>query len=165
MDVNPQDLVAFCGGYCGNCGICGAIIGVRLHALRNLLEAAGFRREAEHLGWPLMREIAAGCCAQLEAHAASFSELAGKLFPTHCRDGCVPPCEIARCCREKGFTTCAECGELDGCDQFLERHQVARENLAEIREMGLQAWAERQLADAMHAERKKLVEAVERALE
>ncbi len=165
MDANPTDLVAFCGGYCGKCGICGTVIGVRLQAVRNLLEAAGFRREAERLGWPLMREIATGCCAQLEQHADSFAELAGKLFPTHCRDGCVPPCEIARCCREKGFTTCAECEELDGCARFDERHQGARENLRDIRETGLQAWAEQQFADCMHAERKKLVEAVECAFE
>ena len=161
MDTNPVDLVGFCGGFCGKCGISGLAIGLRLEALRALLAAADFRQEAEHLGWPLMRDIATRCCAQFEQQATSFGELAGRLFPTHCRDGCVPPCEIARCCRAKCFATCAECADLDGCDRFTERHAPAKQNLDAIRTSGLEAWADEQYADVVRTRREKLVGAVD----
>ena len=161
MQTNPADLVGFCGGFCGKCGISGLAIGLRLDALRGLLAAADFRQEAEHLGWPLMRDIATRCCTQFEQQAASFGELATCLFPTHCRDGCVPPCEIAGCCRAKGFATCADCVDLDGCERFCERHSEAKRNLEAIRAVGLEAWAEERYADAVRHWREKLVGGVD----
>ncbi|MBM3475601.1 MAG: hypothetical protein FJX75_20245 [Armatimonadetes bacterium] len=161
MRTNPVDLVSFCGGYCGKCGISGLAIGLRLETLQALLGAADFRQEAEHLGWPLMRDIATRCCEQFDQQAASFGELAGRLFPTHCRDGCVPPCEIARCCLERSFTTCAECADLDACERFTERHAEAKQNLAAIRAMGLEAWAKEQYSKAVNGWREKLVGAVD----
>jgi len=160
MQANATDLVSFCGGYCGKCGISGMAIGLRLEALRALLGAADFRQEAEHLGWPLMRDIATRCCAQFEQQAAAFGELAGRLFPTHCRDGCHP-CGIADCCRGKGFATCADCADPEGCDRFTERHAEAQQNLAAIRAMGLEAWARQQHDAVVRSWREKLVGAVD----
>jgi hypothetical protein len=162
VDIKPVGLVSYCGGYCGKCGISGAAIGLRLDALRALLEAADFRKEAEHLGWPPMRDIATHCCAQFEQQVDAFGELAGRLFPTHCRDGCHP-CGIADCCRGKGYATCADCADLGGCDRLMERHAQGRQNLSAIRAVGLEPWATEQHADAVRSWRERLVGAVEGA--
>ena len=165
MAVDPVELVGYCGSFCGKCGICGTVIGTRWQAVGNVLEAAGFRREAEHLGWPLMRGIATQCCAEFERQAAAFGELTERLFPSHCREGCVPPCQIAQCCRAKGLTTCAECGDLEACALLPETSTPTRQNLAAIAAEGLSAWAERQFTEAREAEREKLVAAVSLAFE
>jgi len=164
VDTKPIDLVGYCGAFCGKCGISGAAIGVRLDALRALLEAAGFAQEAERLGWPAMRDIATCCCAQFEGQVGAFAELAGRIFPTHCRGGCHP-CGIADCCRGKGFTTCAECADFEGCERFGERHGKVREDLRAIGKAGLETWAAEQHADVLREWRRKLVQAVAGALD
>jgi hypothetical protein len=86
------------------------------------------------------------------------------VFPTHCRDGCVPPCEIARCCRDKGHVTCAECADSQGCDRFTERHAQAKQNLEAIRTRGLEVWAHEQYAEVVADWRDRLLGAVGEAL-
>jgi hypothetical protein len=98
VNIDPTELVAYCGGFCGQCGICSLNIQTGLDAVRNVVQAAGFRQEAEHLGWPLMRDIATHACPQFEGQVDAFAQQATRFFPTHCRDSCVPGCAIAACC-------------------------------------------------------------------
>lgn len=40
MQTEAEELVAYCGSYCGNCGISGFNIGKGLAAVQNVVEAA-----------------------------------------------------------------------------------------------------------------------------
>jgi len=165
MDVKPEDLVAYCGHYCGNCGICGFNIDLNRKAVKNVIETAGFQGEAAHLGWPVMREIATHCCEEFEGQVGSFTEFVGSLFPTWCRDGCVPTCRIAECCKEKGYSTCAECSETKTCGILAERYEDTKGNLEEIQRMGVKPWAEKQFTIAKEKRREALKKAVDKAFE
>lgn len=158
--ITPEELVGYCGSYCGKCGICGLNIQVSLRAIQNVIETAGIRKEAEHLGWPLMRDIATHCCKEFEDEVNSFTELAGKFFSSGCRDGCGPPCEIVKCCKDSGFFTCAECSKMNTCDKLGKHYAKVSVNLQEIRKNGVESWAKRQFEEVMDAKRKNFVQAV-----
>jgi hypothetical protein len=160
----PMELVSYCGGYCGKCGICGANIQTSLTAIQNVMQTAGIRQEAEHLGWDLMRDIATQCCKNFETEVTSFADLATKLFPTNCRGGCVP-CDIAKCCKEKGFFTCAECSDMETCDKLGKHYAVVSKNLQEIRKVGAESWAKKQYEEVMETKRQKFIQAINETFE
>lgn len=167
METDAENLAAYCGRFCGTCGISDYQIGTGIAAVQAVVNAAGFKREAEHLGWPLMRDIATQCCAQFEGQVGAFASLATRLFPTHCRGGCVPPCEIAACCKSKGHATCADCGELETCGKIAgaaRKHPALRGNLQAIAREGLRPWSRKQLKAARDARRRQLAAAVEKAV-
>lgn len=161
--VRPEDLVTYCGRYCGRCGICGFNIQTSLVVLQNVVQVAGFRREAENLGWPLMRDIATHCCKEFEEQVDSFAQLTGKFFPSNCRGGCIPPCEIAKCCKNKGFFTCAECSDMEMCEKLEKSDSELMKNLRHIQKMGVKSWARKQFDEVTEAKRKALLEAVNKA--
>ncbi len=52
--------------------------------------------------------------------------------------GCTA-CPMRTCCRQKGFSTCAECAEFDACEMlngFFSVNPVARETLKHMRLSG-----------------------------
>jgi hypothetical protein len=56
-------------------------------------------------------------------------------------------CRIRPCATKRGYSTCAECDEMDTCKTlgaFLDSGmgKVARRGLEEIRELGLELWLE-----------------------
>lgn len=166
MHVDAEQLAGYCGGFCGTCGISDFQIGTGLAAVKAVVRTAGFRKEAEGLGWPLMRDLATRCCAHFEGEVESFAGMAQKVFPTNCRGGCVP-CEIARCCKERGYTTCAECGESETCPKLGEvakKHPAIRANLQAIASEGVGPWSQAQLRAARAARKLQLAEAVRDAV-
>gem|GEM_PF-4631776 len=60
--------------------------------------------------------------------------------------GCVassrdPNCIIRKCCRQKDYTICAECTEMNSCEKL--RHLVGSlENLKRVKAVGVDNWAE-----------------------
>ncbi len=168
MLSEAERLTGYCGGFCGTCGISAFQIGTGLAAVRNVVKVAGFRREAERLGWPLMRDLATHCCEQFEGQVEAFGKVAAKLFPTCCRKGCVPPCEIAQCCKGKGHAACAMCGETETCEKIatlVKKKPELRTDLREITKVGLKTWAEAKLNAAKAARKQALVAAVEKAVD
>jgi predicted RNase H-like HicB family nuclease len=164
MITKQMELVSYCGGYCGRCGICELNIQTGIKAIQNVTEAAGILTEAEHLGWPLMRDIATDCCKQFENNLSSFANLSSKLFPTNCRGGCVP-CDIAKCCKDKGFFTCAECSEMEKCSKLGKQYEKVSKNLMEIKRIGSESWAKNQYEEIVQEKRQKLIQAVNKAFE
>ena len=165
MKTEAERLTAYCGRYCGVCGICGHYARTGLAAIGNVVEAAGFKREAERLGWPLMRDLPTHCCTQFETQVQSFAELAPKFFASNCRGGCVPPCEIAKCCKGREHTTCAECGDLAACSKIAElakKYPEVKVNLQEIAKHGIRQWAQAQFDAARAARKQMFTEAIEK---
>jgi len=117
-----------------------------------------------------MQEIATHSCSQFELQVQSFAELAAKLFPTtnNCRNGCVPGCHFAECCKKRDYFTCADCGELSSCAkiaEITEKTPKIKQNLKDIASVGTKKWAEAQYA-AVKTERKRLImEAVDKAFD
>lgn len=115
-----------------------------------------------------MRDLATHCCTQFEDQVQSFSELATKFFPSNCRGGCVPPCQIAGCCKSKGYVTCADCSDLASCAQMadvVKKSPKTKQNLQAIADQGIKKWAETQFAAAKESKKRLLMEAVEKAFE
>jgi hypothetical protein len=167
METEAQQLAAYCGRYCGTCGICEFNIAASVAAVQNVVDAAAFKRQAENLGWPLMRDLAMHCCGQFEAEVRSFAQVAPKLFPTNCRGGCVPPCQISKCCKGKQLRTCADCSELAGCSKIAnmaKKYPEVKANLADIVKLGFEPWAQTQFDAAKAARKRSLTDAIEKAL-
>ena len=162
--TKQEELVSYCGGYCGRCGICSLNIQTGIKAIQNVTEAVGIRKEAEHLGWQLMRDIATDCCKQFEDNLSSFADLSTKLFPTNCRGGCVP-CDIAKCCKDKGFFTCAECSEMETCNKLGKQYEKVSKNLQDIRKIGVEMWAKKQYEEVIESKRQNLVRAINKTFE
>ena len=120
--MKAEEATGFCGGFCGKCPICGVMLDLKLWALQEFLKAADFRGMGGAIGWPMMRDNATDVCGQFEERAESFCKIAPKLFPKVCRTGCVP-CDIAKCCKEKAFFTCAECADM----MVLQTRQAQRQ--------------------------------------
>jgi len=164
-----ERLSTYCGRYCGDCPVCRHNAATSVAAVRNVVEAVGFKRSVECIGWPMMRDFAAHCRAHFETEVKSFAEIAPTFFPISCRGGCVP-CEIAKCCKGKGYTTCADCGDLAGCskiDDIAKKHPESkvRANLQDIAKQGLKQWAQAQFDAAKAAKKHVLTEAIDKALQ
>lgn len=170
MRSEAENLVSYCGSFCGSCKVSGFNMDLGVAAVTNVVSAAGFKGSAESIGWPVMREIATHSCAQFEQQVQSFSELAVKLFPTtnKCRDGCVPGCHFAECCKRKGYFTCADCEELLSCSKIADitkKNPKIKQNLKEIANIGIKKWAEAQYATVKSDKKRLMIEAIDRAFE
>jgi hypothetical protein len=58
-----------------------------------------------------------------------------------CAGGGNPDCAVRQCCKQKPYSTCAECAEMDTCEK-LQRVVGSLENLKRIRALGVDNWAE-----------------------
>lgn len=159
----PTELVAFCGRYCGSCDICApnVIFGVRL--LQAVNAEFGSRKAAEGLGWPPMRHLAETVADMVDATVDSLDPFVEGVFPQGCRDNCVPPCKIVACAKEKGYRTCADCGEMATCSILDEHRDVVAGYLTDIQANGIERFAEDEAHRLDQARRAKIEAAIEEA--
>ncbi len=134
-------LVGYCGLYCGACAIYQQMIkkrGMQLLEVLNAYQFSEIAKEAEEWDPKL-------------AHYPEFEDVLRSLMKMFgeclgCREGGGPPvCLIRDCCKEKGFSTCAECDKMP-CDKIEPQIQGYRghlEMLRRIREIGIDKWAEK----------------------
>jgi hypothetical protein len=165
MDNSQDELVAPCGRYCGDCGICGSAISLKMTAVASAYEATGIHKEASKMGWPVMKGIAEKACTDFEADLRSFSEWTQKCFPRNCRDSCVPPCRIPKCCADRKLKTCAECSEYENCTMpNLKKSEEAIKNIREIQQNGLESFSKRKREDMVRRIRTELSSAVTKSI-
>lgn len=80
-------------------------------------------------------------------HYAEFEQVMEglvKLFgecPACIGGGGDPNCAIRKCCKPRGYITCAECAEMEACKK-VERYPWARKELEKIEAMGVAKWRE-----------------------
>ena len=137
MKEDTEKLVGYCGLYCGACGIRQGRVKQGVENLRNVIHAYGFDKIAPELAkWePSL------------THYVKFEEVMdglAKLFG-EC-PGCVdsggnPECEIRTCSKERGYTTCADCREIEKCER-VKRFGEAPRRLREIKAKGVRNWRE-----------------------
>lgn len=128
-------MVGYCGLYCGACGIYQGKIEQAVENLRKVIGAYGFDK--------MMPEL-----AKWEPSLKHYSEFEGvmaglvKLFggcPACTDGGGNPECQIRNCCKPKGYTTCAECADMETCKNLLQ-YNWAKNGLRKIKTMGIDKW-------------------------
>jgi len=128
-----RNLLGCCGIYCGACFAYRGRVSEGAAELRNELKKEKFRRIATAFDW-------VGDWRQ-------FSRWLYWLMKFKC-EGCQtgggwPWCPVRRCCKKKGFTSCAECEEMP-CEKLgwiTKRYKGWNlKNLRRIREVGVGRW-------------------------
>jgi hypothetical protein len=134
--MDKSMLVAYCGLFCGSCGV---------------------RNETAERAQALMATLKQAEMDQWGAHMPDFSEfwrflgmLADAPDDKRCRSGhCgTPNCAIRNCCQSRGIEVCALCADYP-CAMIETFAQGQPQLLADgqrIKEVGLEQWAEEQLA-------------------
>jgi len=136
--MNNNELIAYCGLYCGDC------IGYRQKAavlsrdLRKELRETKFEKTAEYLStMPFFSKY---------KNYKECYEVLGEIVKMRCKRACrggggPPFCKMRKCCQKKGFKGCWECDEFETCKKldFLKpNHGDAHiKNLRRIKKQGL----------------------------
>ena len=137
-EVNPVELAASCGIYCGACDIHQQRISRAGHDLKKVLDALEFESFANQV--PGLENYDT-FYKTLNTLISFFGQCAG------CQKGGGPPnCQIRTCCKEKGYRTCAECGSYP-CDKvkyIVDGYPPSKDNISQIRDIGLEKWSSMQ---------------------
>jgi len=137
-EVNPVELAAYCGIYCGACDIQQKRISSAGNELKKVLDTYEFASFASQV--PGLENYDA-FYKTLNTLINFFGQCAG------CQKGGGPPdCQIRACCKEKGYQTCAECDSYP-CDKvkyIIDGYPPSKDNIMQIREIGLEKWSAKQ---------------------
>jgi hypothetical protein len=137
-DVNPVELAAYCGLYCGACDIYQKRISQSGNELKKVLDAYDFGLIANQV-------------PGLEDYKAFYNVLNNLItIFGQCeacqKDGGPPQCQIRMCSREKGYQTCAECSSFP-CDKvkfIVDGYPQVKDSIKEIKNIGLEKWCQRE---------------------
>jgi hypothetical protein len=138
-----ENLIAYCGLYCGDCYNHKGVIADLARDLRKELRAANFEQSAEFLSAiPFFKEFK----NYKECYAVLGAMVRLRCHKT-CKSGGGPPfCKIRKCCQLKAFKGCWECGEFEVCknlDFLRVSHGTAHlKNLAAIKKKGVKAFVQ-----------------------
>jgi len=136
MNENPKNLVGHCGLYCGACGIHQGRIKQAVENLRKIISAYGFDKSTSELAkW----EPALQHYTEFENVMDGFAKLFGAC-PGCITGGGDPNCAVRECCKQKAYTTCAECVEIETCEKLQKYGPHALEGLQKIEAMGIDTW-------------------------
>ena len=137
-EINPNELTTYCGLYCGACDIYQKRIGTSGNELKRLLDIYGFANWANQIpgleGYETFDKV-------LTNVIAFFGQCPGCQ-----KGGGNPECPIRICSKEKGYQSCAECDSFP-CEKvqgIIDSYPPAKDNILEIRKIGLKKWAENQ---------------------
>jgi hypothetical protein len=138
LTINPKNLIGYCGLYCGACGIYQGRITQAVENLRKTISAYGFDKFAPELAkW----EPAFQHYAEFENVLNGFVKMFGKC-PGCIGGGGDPTCAVRECCKQKAYTTCAECSEMGSCEKAQRYGPRALEGLKKIKALGIDRWTE-----------------------
>lgn len=138
MARNPEELVTFCGIYCGACDIGQKRIGNAGYELKHILDAYQFSNWVTEI--PGFEEY-----NSFEKTLSALIDFFGQC-PGCQQGGGAPDCQIRNCCKEKGIQTCADCASMP-CDKLKasgDFADLAINNLNNIKEIGLERWTYQQ---------------------
>ena len=131
------NLVGCCGIYCGACPFYRSEIPELAKELKEVLKRERFDKIAVPFDWV--------------GSYRDFKKWVNFLARAKC-DGCQagggnPFCPVRRCCRRRGFRSCAECSEFPCGKEYLKWLSKRYgnwnvENIKRIREIGYEKWLE-----------------------
>lgn len=128
-------LVGYCGLHCGACGIYQGRIKQAVGNLKGVIGAYGFDKMMPELAkWePSLQHY-----AEFEKVMSGLVKLFGEC-PGCAGGGGDPSCAVRQCAKGKGFVTCVECAEMDGC-KTLKRYSWTKDRLQKIKADGFSKW-------------------------
>ena len=136
--MGKEELVTYCGLYCGDCfGYQGKIASLA-GELHSELQDTNFKKNADLFAtMPFFKVF---------ENYDSFIELLktlNELTCEGCRSGGGPPfCEIRKCCQEKDIDGCWDCNEFESCEKLNFLHATHGDahikNLCLIKEKGIE---------------------------
>lgn len=136
--MENEELVTYCGLYCGDCfGYQGKIASLA-GELHKELKNANFKKNADYFAtMPFFKEF-----KNYDSFVELLKTLNG-LTCKGCKNGGGPPfCEIRKCCGDKDIAGCWKCNEFKSCEKlnFLNAtHEDAHiKNLGIIKEKGME---------------------------
>lgn len=135
--TKDENLIAYCGLYCGDCPGYKGILADLARDLRKELKAAKFDKTAEMLSkQSFFKEF---------KNYSQCYEVLGAMVKLRCKRTCrngggPPSCKIRKCCTKKKIEGCWECDEFQSCNKldFLkENHGDAHiKNLRKLKKKG-----------------------------
>ena len=134
---------AYCGLFCADCIPGNKELFHTVKKLEHLLEQSAFAHYAVY------KSQKSGIFAKYGNFLRVLREIKRLECTGSCYDGpvsdlgCTPDCPIRACVREKGFEGCWDCPDHSECDklaEYKEFHPGLEQNLATIRNLGVQNW-------------------------
>jgi hypothetical protein len=114
-----KDLLAYCGFYCGDClGYTGVIADAAKNFMM-VLEKYKFDQTAKSVFPENLKDYDRLC--------EMLGFMTGLKCPTICRErkDSGTSCKVRKCCRERGFYACYECGDFEICEKLKSLHEGA----------------------------------------
>jgi hypothetical protein len=104
--------------------------------LQKVIRAYGFDKAVPELAKydPVFKNY-----AEFEGVLNGFARLFGEC-PGCVAGGGNPNCDIRQCCKQKNYSTCAECVEMETCEKLL-REVRSLENMNRIKALGVAKYA------------------------
>jgi len=139
-ETDSTNLIGYCGLYCNACGIRQGKIKTAVGNLRDIIAVYGFDK--------LMPELSKW--EPSFKHYNEFEQVMDglvKMFggcPGCLQGGGDPNCKVRSCAKEKGYRTCAECGEAETCEKlapYREGYGLGPA-LESIKQKGIEGYAE-----------------------
>jgi len=139
MDRLKEDLIGFCGLYCGDCFNYKGEIADLARDLRKKLRQVKFDR------------VSQGLSKYFKAfkNYEQCYEVLGAMVRLRCKKACRngggnPFCKIRNCCRKKNIQGCWECDEFETCKKFdflkLIHEDANVKNLKKIKKRGIESF-------------------------
>lgn len=136
-----ENLIAYCGLYCGNCFFYKGEIADLARDLRKKLREAKLNQNYIEFS---------KFAKEFKSYPQCYEVLGAmvKMRCKGCKNGGRPPfCKIRNCCQKKGFEGCWQCDEFETCEKlsFSEptHKDVHIKNLRKIKKWGIDKFLER----------------------
>jgi hypothetical protein len=138
-DIKRQEnLIGFCGAYCGECGMYRGRIYARI--AKDFLEIL---RASDYADWlPNVMKLDFSFEDLLKGLEYFSKKDAGCYCQEPCKNGGGAPCKNRPCAGEKGVEICYECEDFP-CEHFdwiLEKHPDRLEDYERFKKLGLEGW-------------------------
>ena len=139
MAEKDENLIAYCGLYCGDCFSYQGKIADLARDLRKELRQAKFDKAAE--GIPFK---------EFQNYKECYDVL-GAMVRLRCKSGCRdgggnPFCKMRKCCQKKGIEGCWQCDVFETCEDVSPLEPIhgdaKQKNLKKLKKAGVEGFLE-----------------------
>lgn len=143
QEEEEKEFTAYCGLYCPDC----------IHFRNKHSKLAGELKEAlEDADFQSYASVKSPFGSEFQEYD-SFLTVLEALINYSCTESCrvsggnsTAPCQIIKCCKEKGYEGCWECETFEACEKFESLRPRCEasvmHNLKEIRKNGFEGWSQ-----------------------
>jgi len=138
--TKKENLVAYCGLYCGDCAGYTKDLAKAAKQLKTQIDKYKFNLTVEAMFSEQLKHY-----DEFKKNLDFMTQLACPIICTQREDA---RCEIWHCCRDKNYAGCYECKDFETCEKIpnaLGEHffDACIVNLKQIKEMGVRDWIDK----------------------